>query len=244
MFVDIMDLKIRVKGESSITRPAEQGVLRLNIVSEGSELETVSKDAISRTNELRGLLKTLSTRIDNGTGAAEVAVPKIASTFLRTTNHTPHDKDNLPLPKVYQASMSLSVVFSDISQLSQVVGRLVNYSNVEINSIDWSLSEASQKALRSQMRREAIRDAVSKANDIAGEVGRKVYPVEIMDEGESAVMQHQPAKRSLFGSASGGLFGGGGPGNPPKFSETLDLSPPDIQVTSLMHVEFQSVPEK
>ncbi|KAF3400317.1 hypothetical protein DPV78_006078 [Talaromyces pinophilus] len=239
-----MDLKITVKGESSITRPAEQGVLRLTILSEGSELETVSKDAISRTNELRELLKTLSTRIDDGTGAAEVAVTKIASTFLRTTNHTPHDKDNLPLPKVYQASMSSSIVFSDISQLSQVVSQLVNYSNVEINSIDWSLSKASQKALRSQMRKEAIRDAITKANDIAGEVGRKVYPVEIMDEGESAVMQHPPAKRSLFGSANGGLFGGGGPNNPPKVSETLDLSPPDIQVTSLMNVEFQSVPEK
>jgi hypothetical protein len=94
------------------------------------------------------------------------------------------------------------------------------------------------------MRKEAIHDAITKANDIAGEVGRKVCPVEIMDEGESAVMQHPPAKRSLFGSANGGLFGGGGPSNPPKISETLDLSPPDIQVTSLMNVEFQSVPEK
>ena len=50
------------------------------------------------------------------------------------------------------------------------------------------MSEASQKALRSQMRKEAIRDAISKGSDIAGEVGRKVYPMEIMDEGESAVM--------------------------------------------------------
>ncbi|KAF5004383.1 hypothetical protein F66182_16046, partial [Fusarium sp. NRRL 66182] len=95
-----MDLKIKVKGESSITRPAEQGVLRLTIVSEGPELETVSKDVISRTNELRGLLKTLSTRIDEGSGAEEVAATKIASTVLRTKNHTLHDKDNLPLPKV------------------------------------------------------------------------------------------------------------------------------------------------
>ncbi|EED13120.1 conserved hypothetical protein [Talaromyces stipitatus ATCC 10500] len=246
-----MDLKIRVKGESSITRLADQGVLRLTVESEGSELETVSKEVISRTNELRGLFKTLSPKTDDGTDAADVAVTKIASTILRTRNHTPHDKDNKSLPKVYQASMSLSIVFRDITQLSQVVGQLVTYSNVEINSIDWSLSETSQKALHSQMRREAVRDALSKANDIAGEVGREVYPVEIIDEGQSAVTQHPPAKRSLFGATAGfgsasggGLFGGGGPSNPPEFSETLDLSPPDIQVTSLMDVEFQSFPGK
>lgn len=256
-------LKIQVNGESRITRLAEQGILRLTVESEGSDLETVSKDVISRSNELSELFKTLSPKTNDGTATADAAVTKFASTFLRTRNYIPYDKDNKPLPKVYQASMSLSVVFRDITKLSQVIGQLVTYSNVEISAIDWSLSDATRKALRSQMRKEAIHDAVNKANDYAGEVGREVYPVEIMDGGQSTIAQHAPAGRSLFGAPSGapsgvpfafgsakggGLFGGGfgsgAPPNPPVLSETLDLSPPDIHVTSSVAVTFKSVPEK
>lgn len=179
----------------------------------------------------------------------------VASTFLSTRNFTPHDRDGQPLEKVYQTSMSFSIVFRDIRKLSEVVGQLLTYSNVEISSIDWSLSEATQKALGSQVRREVIHDAVTKANDYAAEVGREVYAVDIMDGGQNATMQHAPVGRSLFGSApapsGGGLFGGGatvgfGATTPQasQSSEMLSLSPQNIKFTSSVHIEFQSYPEK
>jgi uncharacterized protein YggE len=246
-------LKIHVNGESSITRLAEQGTLRLTVESEGPDLETVSKEVITRSNSLSELFKALSPKTTSGTATTDAAVTKFASTFLRTRNYTPHDKDNKPLSKVYQASMSLSVIFRDITKLSEVVGQLVSYSNVEISAIDWSLSEETQKALRSLMRKEAIADAVAKAGDYAGVVGREVYPVEIMDGGQSSVVTQHVPSRSLFGGCAapvafgqtraGGLFGGGG-APPPEPSEMMDLSPPDIQVTSSVSVQFQSVPEK
>ncbi|KAF3391248.1 hypothetical protein F1880_007773 [Penicillium rolfsii] len=245
-------LKIHVNGESSTTRLAEQGSLRLTVECEGPDLETVSKNVITRSNSLSDLFKTLSPKTPAGTATSSAAVTKFASTFLRTRNYIPRDKDNKPLPKVYQASMSLSVIFRDITKLSEVVGQLVSYSNVEISAIDWSLSEETQNALRSQMRKEAIADAVRKAGDYAGAVGREVYPVEIMDGGQSAVTQHVPM-RSLFGGGpaaygnmrSSSLFGA--PANAPSApepSEMLNLSPPDIQVTSSVSVRFQSVPDK
>ncbi|KAJ5756395.1 hypothetical protein N7533_005938 [Penicillium manginii] len=229
-------LKIRVNGESSITRLAEQGLLRLSVESQGPKLEIVSKEVVSRSNELTGLFKTLSPKTQEGTATADAA-------------------DGQPLEKVYQASMSLSIVFRDITKLSEVVGQLLTYSNVEISSIDWSLSEATQKALGSKVRREAIRDAVTKANDYAAEVGRKVYAVDIMDGGQNATMQHAPVGRSLFGSApvqsGGGLFGGSATAGfgsstsqAPQSSEMLSLSPQNIKFTSSVHIEFQSYPEK
>ncbi|KAJ5377474.1 uncharacterized protein N7496_004883 [Penicillium cataractarum] len=250
-------LIINVNGESSITRLADQGSLRLTVECEGSDLETVSKDVISRSNKLSELFKKLSPKSNDGTATADAAVTKFASTFLRTRNYTIHDKDNKPLRKVYQASMSLTIVFRDITKLSEVVGQLVTYSNVEISAIDWSLSEATQKDLRARMRKEAIHDAIAKANDYAEEVGREVYPVEIIDGGQNAVAQYAPPGRSLFGGGGGAVAmrssvkGGGGlfgssaaTSNRPELSETLDLSPPDIQVTSSVSVRFQSVPDK
>lgn len=246
-------LKIRVNGESSITRLAEQGALRLSVESEGPKLETVSKEVVSRSNELTGLFKALSPKTQEGTATADAAVTNVASTFLSTRNYTPRDKNGRPLPKVYHASMSLSITFRDMTKLSEVVGKILTYSNVEISSIDWSLSEATQKALGSQVRREAIRDAVTKANDYAAEVGREVYAVDIMDGEQTAIMQHAPVGRSLFGAAptsnahsSGGLFGSHTSAGPrvTETSEMLTLSPQEIKFTSSLHVEFQSYPEK
>lgn len=248
-------LKIRITGESSIARLAEQGVLRLTVTSEGPELATVSTEVISRSNTLTELFKTLYPKADDDTATADAAVTKFASTFLRTRSYTPRDKDKQPLPKVYQASMALGIVFRDITKLSQVVGQLVTYSNVCINSIDWSLTKATQDALYSRVRREAIRNAVNKANDYAREVGREVYPVDIMESGGSAVVQ-QHARGSSFGfgaqhrlytmrevGGSGG-FVGLTPSHAPGLFETLDLSPPDIQVTASVNAKFQSVPAK
>ncbi|KAJ5875312.1 uncharacterized protein N7473_012659 [Penicillium subrubescens] len=244
-------LKIHVNGESSITRLAEQGTLRLTVESEGPDLETVSKNVLTRSNSLSDLFKTLSPKTTTGTATSSAAVTKFASTFLRTRNYTPRDKDNKPLPKVYQASMSLSVIFRDITKLSEVVGQLVSYSNVEISAIDWSLSEETQKNLRSQMRKEAIADAVGKAGDYAGAVGREVYPVEIMDGGQTATTQHIafwgvwcPDCVWADEIPRGRFVGGAAASSGPEPTEMLDLSPPDILVTSSVSVQFQSVPEK
>lgn len=93
--------------------------------------------------------------------------------------------------------------------------------------------------------REAIHNAVSKANNITSEIRRKIYSIEIVDKRRSTIIEHLLAKRSLSRSASEeGLFSGGGSCNPSKSSEILDLSPPDIRLTTLMDVEFQSVPKK
>lgn len=70
----IEPLKIRVNGESSIARIAEQGVLRLTVTSDGSELASVSIKVVSRSNELTELFKTLSPKTDNGTATADAAV--------------------------------------------------------------------------------------------------------------------------------------------------------------------------
>lgn len=96
-----------------------------------------------------------------------------------------------------------------------------------------------------QLCRETIHNAVSKANNITSEIRRKIYSIEIVDKRQSTIIEHLLAKRSLSRNASEeGLFSGGGSSNPSKSSEILALSPPDIRLTTLMDVEFQSVPKK
>lgn len=252
-------LTIRVNGESSITRLAEQGILRLTVISEGPELDSVSQQVVTKSNELSELFKTLSQRTDDGASSADAPVARFASTSLRTKSHTPY-KNEVALPRVHQASMSLRIVFRDIKTLSQVIGQLVPQSTVEINSIEWNLSDATQAALCSQARREAIREAITKANDYAKEVGREVQPTLISDHGTNSCAQH--LEGAVFPGAS--LFGQTNPSARERragrqallacmssssddptdqalVSDTLELSPPDILVTVSVTVEFESI---
>jgi uncharacterized protein YggE len=62
-----------------------------------------------------------------------------------------------------------------------VVAKLLSYSNLQIQSLHWILTEASQKELVSETHKEAMRDAVQKANDYSDIIGRKVIDVAIYD---------------------------------------------------------------
>ena len=55
-------------------------------------------------------------------------------------------------------------------------------SQVTVNRIDWRLTDPILKALGAELRKEAMRDAISKADDYASVVGREVTVVQITDQ--------------------------------------------------------------
>ncbi|KAJ5955223.1 hypothetical protein N7501_009502 [Penicillium viridicatum] len=71
----------------------------------------------------------------------------------------------------------------DFTKLNEVVGKLFTYSNIEIQSLNWCLAEATQKALNSESREEAMRNAVQKANDYARVTGQEYHALQIRESG-------------------------------------------------------------
>lgn len=113
------------------------------------------------------------------------AAASFSSTSLQTRCERPTDKSGKPLPAVYRATWSLNALFQDFAKLNEVVGKLLTYSNVEleIQSLNWCLTEASQMALNSESRKEEMRNAVQKANDYARVVGQEVHAMQIRGSG-------------------------------------------------------------
>lgn len=234
-------LTINVTGESIISRHPERAVLHLAVKSDGLEQETVSKDVTTTSNDLHQLFKGLSPKNDKGYSNVDAPVTTFSSTLLRTWSIVPTDDKNKPMARVHHATSSFEVIFRDFSKLSEIAGKLVAHPKVEIDSIDWRLTDATKKALGSESRKLAIRDAVHKANDYAEVIGQEVVAVEVTDGGSTShgraryMAAAAPAHRSrgLFGSASTEMVNA---------SETaLDLNPQQIEFTGSVHVKFEAV---
>ncbi|CAG8088223.1 unnamed protein product [Penicillium nalgiovense] len=254
-------LKIVLDGNSSTTRQPERAALSFIVKATGENRESVSKEVTETSNEINRVFKDLSPKTETGETIQGSPVTSFSSTSLQTWSQVPSDSSGKPLPTVYHATLSLNALFQDFTKLSKVVGGLFSYSNIEIQSLEWCLTEATQKALSSESREEAMRDAVRKANDYARVIGREVVAVEIresaggvqfgMNTGRYSAFsqrqmmqqqmqpQHQLAARStvpsaaVFTSASNMGLDSGAP-------MALDLSPQLIRYTNHVEVEFQA----
>ncbi|KGO78034.1 Protein of unknown function DUF541 [Penicillium italicum] len=176
-------LSIFVDGKSSVTRQAERGNLNFIIKAIGTDREGLSKKVTETSNDINRLFKELSPKADTGEIIPGSPVTSFSSTSLETRFHFPRDEEGERLPTVYHANLSLHAVFQDFAKLNEVVGKLIFYPNIEIASLGWCLTEATQMALSSESREEAMRDAVQKANDYARVVRREVDAVDIRETG-------------------------------------------------------------
>lgn len=254
-------LKVILGGNSSITRQPERGALSFIVQAAGPNRESVSKEVTETSNEINRLFKELSPKSETGETIAGSPVTSFSSTSLQTRSQVPTDKSGQPLPRVYHATLSLNALFQDFTKLNEIVGKLVSYPNIEIQSLDWCLTEATQKALSSESRKEAMRDAVQKANDYAEVVGLEVVAVEIRDSGggvqsemntgrynsymharqmQQMQMQQQVAQSNIghpavVSSPASNLNSHSGA------SATLDLSPQLIRYTNSVQVKFEAV---
>ncbi|KAJ5167265.1 uncharacterized protein N7482_006046 [Penicillium canariense] len=226
-------LKISVLGESSISRYPERCVLQVAIRSEGLEQEPVSKDVTLTSNELHRIFTDLSPKTPEGLASTDAPVTKFSNTLLRTWSKVPTDEHGKPLPRVYHATSSFEVIFRDFAKVGEVIGKLVKIPKVEIESVDWRLTDQTKKELGSEARKLAMRDAVQKANDFADVVDRQVVAVEITDEGHGTRSRtKQTARLSTLRTSVSDAEG-----------NTIDLTPEDVEFTSSVDAKFESVSE-
>lgn len=232
-------LEIHISGTSSVAYRPERGTLAITVKSSGPEQQPVSAEVTNTSNELNKGFKELSPKLETGVATPEAAVTTFSSKHLRTWSTTPTDQNNNSLPPIYHATISFNVVFRDFEKLNEVAGMLASYPKVQIDSVNWDLTEATQKELGSETRKEAIRDAITKANDYAEVVGVKVVPVEIRDQGQGT------SGTNLFMSCAaprtGGLFGATRSENDVVETTPIDLNPQDVRYSGSVDVRFEAV---
>ncbi|OQD65822.1 hypothetical protein PENPOL_c005G00772 [Penicillium polonicum] len=251
-------LKILLDGMSSISRQPEQCALRFIVKATGPTRESVSKEVTETSNEINQLFKELSPKTEAGETIPGSPVASFSSTSLQTHCQIPTNKSGKPLPAVYHTTLSLNALFEDFTKLNEVVGKLFTYSNIEIQSLNWCLTEATQKALNSESREEAMRNAVQKANDYARVTGQEVHAVQIRESGGGVQcginhgLNYPYAVNQLrLQQMQQHLVTQQNASPPPHLdastfnyldaSTALDLSPQLIRYVSSVQVEFESV---
>lgn len=230
-------LTITVSGQSVIGRHPERGVLKVAVRADGPQQEVVSKEVTSTSNQLHQLFKELSPKTESGYATVDAPVTTFSSTVLKTWSRVSTDDKDRPLPRVYHATSSFQVIFRDFTKMSEVVGKLVAYPKVEIDSIDWQLTDGTLTALGSESRKQAIRDAIQKAKDYAEVLGREVVVVEITDDGYGS---HSRALQTAAVHASRRRVIARGDDDL-EDNNVLDLTPQQIQFTGTVQVKFEAV---
>lgn len=205
--------------------------------SEGPHQELVSKEVGLASNQVHQIFKELSPKTEEGLATAQAPVTKFSNTLLSTRSTVPLDHDNKPLPRVYHAHSSFQAIFRNFVTLGEVVSQLATYPKIEIDKIDWHLTDETKKALGSESRNLAMYDAIQKANDYAEVVGQKVVAVHITDEGQVSHGRTLQSARTFVPTA------GMGYSVSPEGGPVIDLTPQDIEFRGSVEVTFEAVSE-
>ncbi|KAJ5786650.1 uncharacterized protein N7503_011862 [Penicillium pulvis] len=234
-------LSIRVSGQATITRHPERAVLRVSINASGGEKDSVSTEGSRLHDELNALFKELSPKTKYGTATTDAPVTEFSSTILHVWTQEPAIDERKPATCVNCATSTFQVTFRDFGKLDEIAKKLDAYPSVEVESIEWHLTESTEKALEYDARKQAMRNAILRAEDYAEVIGRKVVPVEVDDtiqahQGQNrylrpVAMEYRERERELYPGWTPKAGGGG-----------IDPTPRDIRlISSQVSVKFEAV---
>lgn len=217
---------INASGRAEIPHPAERALINVVVASSGENKASVSDEVITTAKHIESLLRDLSPTDDTPEAKKAAALAHWSKTSLSATSHVPwHNGKGTTPRRQYNARINFDIRFKDFKALGGFGSRLSALAHVEIPSIQWVLTAATEKSYRSRLRKEAARDALEKAHDYCEVLGcTNIRPVEL-EEGQGfaraaavsnsvfGAMQPQASMAQSAPCPSGGLFGNSGGGS-------------------------------
>lgn len=181
----IPQLKIHVNGSASVFRTAERGVLHIEISSTTTSQAEASSNVSSTTENLTNTFRRFAQKTEDGLYPhASAGITAFSASAPETSTFIPRAKNGRELktaPKEYTATTTAEVVFRDLELLGRLANELSAMENVSITQTEWRLTDATHASICREARVNAMKDAVQKAEDYAGVVGREVVAVKVDD---------------------------------------------------------------
>lgn len=177
-------LTIHVDGKGSVFRTAERAYVHLSISSTSTDQSKAFHDAQSTVAQLTSTFRKLATKTEDGRPHPSAGITAFTVAPLNTTSAYQRDKNHRELrnlPREHTVHASAELVFRNMTQLADMSNELATMPLVSINETEWRITEPTRAEIEREARLNAIRDAVQKAEDYAGVVGRQVVAVEITD---------------------------------------------------------------
>ncbi|OBT56380.1 hypothetical protein VE04_03505 [Pseudogymnoascus sp. 24MN13] len=196
-------LEIYVDGKGSVFRTAERGVVHLSISSTSIDQSQAFVNVKSTVETLTQKFRSFATKTEDGRPHPLAGITTFTVSPLNTSSYFQRDSSYREIkskPKEFVVRSTSEVVFRNLELLSEISHELANMPYVSIVSSEWRLTGPTRMEIEREARGEAIEDAVQKAKDYAGVVGRQVVAVEIKD-GPSSDSTYRP---SFFGGPPAG----------------------------------------
>lgn len=247
---------LTVSGTSEIPLLAERAIINVAVSSDGLDKAKVSNDIISAARQIESMLRELSP--DDDTPAVKAAAPLAhwSKTSLSATSYVPPSKHNwsnaahfgAPLhptmitndddeepARRYRGNIKFDIRFKDFKALGSFGTKISSIEHVEVSNITWSLTDATEAKYRTQLRRDAAKDALTKARDYCDVLGCvKLRPVELHDN-QSYHMPHMRQGRALQMQSA---MAAADPGQ--EQMEELEFTPQEIKMTMEISIKFHA----
>lgn len=168
-------MEILVRGEATNDYPPEIARLYLSVFFEDTDRDAVYRRAVA---EHEPIVAALSALADAG------AVEQWYSDSVRVFGQRPLDAKGRRAATIYTTRIGVRAEFVDFEKLSQFIDAWAGGDGIEIGGISWDVTETNRRAYERELRREAVDDAVLKAQAYADAVGRgAVEVVRLSDPG-------------------------------------------------------------
>ena len=222
-----MSTVITVQGSFTAWYPAERATVRLSIAVDGAKRDSVLASATTSVNTVTDSITALH---DPDAGP----VTWYASDRVRVWAERPWNNEGKQLAPVHHASIEVTVKFKDFDALADWITQVATVPGVQINGIEWSLTDAKRTSVTTEVRSRAVKDAVDKARVFAQAIGLgQVTATAIADPGMLGVGGEAPPTIPSMKRAM--AFTGAADSAP-----TLDFTPEDIEVSASVDARFEA----
>ncbi|MDR6201274.1 uncharacterized protein YggE [Microbacterium sp. SORGH_AS428] len=169
------DVTITVRGSHEERIPAEEGVARIEVRVDHSDRGDAMARLAASGQRLR---ERLDAQADSG------GLVSWTSSRAQVFTDRPWGPDGSRLDPVHHASLEFRAVFDDADALSACIDAAITDPAVQLDGIDWRLTEATGLEARDRVARAAVEDAVARARSYAASLGlHHVTAIEVADAG-------------------------------------------------------------
>lgn len=220
---------IRVRGTYERFYPPERGTVVIRLGLEGPTKSPV-------TAAMTGLIKQVTDLVRKDHHPSSGPITWYSQSQMQNSSYRPWNKDGRIMPLVYRSRADLKVKFSDLGRLFGFVETVSDIEGVDVQRIEWALTQASRRKAVDSAQAEAVKDAFAKAGRYAEAVGlHTVTPRMVADPGlltDGAGQGHiGPGYRAATTSLDRGTGGASG----------MEFKPEDISVECNVEAEFEAV---
>lgn len=228
---------LTVQGKAEISHPAERAIIAINVQSEGLNKASVSDEVITTVRHLESILKPLAA--DNDSAEAKAAAPLAhwSKTSLSSTSWVPYNnKSDDILPRQYRATVNFDIRFQDFKALGAFGTKVSSLSHMEVQNVEWVLTEKTEKSFQSSLRKQAAESALRKAQDYCDAFGCvNLRPIELTDGDVT------DDSGMAYGRAAPGMMRAAGAGGGDDMrDEDLEFDPQEVKVNMEVTVKFHA----